>query len=954
MLNNKAIVFYYLEWIVSHPRFGLLMIGLICLSFLQNPTIAVVLFCVFVIEISARIILFFRQQSLNPYANPLHRNIDIFFFVLDFIGILSLLITIYALPMDGEHLTLLRLIRAGYLLRTLRFVRYIDLHAAMFSPAYGMFISIVIVISFFATDMLLLVITIYLFTELGLRLIIMKSMVFESKKEKNSEWAIWWLDLLATFFMLPFFELTTYSSAIRMLRLVRLFRPWKTIFDNLREVLRQGQFGQEINLMVLILAVLSMTIGGFFFFFIEPQHYMPVELIAAGDSRIVSAIWHAFRLLTDPGNSSEIPGSTIVIIVSVIGVILGVFVFAFFIGIGSSIVSGLMKRLRNERLIANNHIVMIGWSPTAPYIVKHLGLIADRTYDQVKVILLNHDENIPKDIVENKWVTYRQGHASNPADLRRVHLSAASLALYMSPAGQPEALSVSGTFHSMMSIRRENPDIRLCVAFPGMKHPRLASHQHMLQVGWDKEGKYNKPTAVISETEFRTTTLCNILRYSDFDHVFQRLMIPELSDDSGMLLVEWDADLRLHQGEWMISTPDGTDEASTNQISSFLFQRGVILIGVILDDTTMMPIYKLDELEGSSARISMLLGISVNEGVFRSAMLYAIHEKDSLPASDTILEEPDDIGLKLQEPEDKMRLLIAGSVGSLPLLLKQLLRFYQELELIILDNLSPEEIISEEEYIKRRVAEEPGLDELMTITVKAWNFVDMEYLRQYVVEANHIILCPPRNLDETTFSLASTVLSSIVSIAEDEQITPQIFPVMENITQAGLLQNELGGIDLSVDIHVTVLNELYGAYVSHTTYNMHSAKNPEDYKIKQALRKSLKKFMTDTGESSEMGLKIFAIHQPLPSDATELFQLLYEAGYIWIGYTMRHAYHWKDPISASIQAVFPRNQKHVSERQNHIIINPFGSPISSHSWLDCKDDIVELITIGGDNDVELF
>ncbi|MDX8396724.1 MAG: hypothetical protein R8K49_00215 [Mariprofundaceae bacterium] len=953
-MKDNSIYYYYLDWIVSHPRFGVLMIGLICLSFLQDPNVATVLFIVFMIELTARGVLFLRKLSLNSHSSPMQRKIDIFFFSLDFIGILSLLITILDLPMQGQELTFLRLVRAGYLLRTLRFIRYIDLHAAMFSPAYGMFISIILVLSFFVTDTLLLIITLYLFTELGLRLIIMRNMVFESKKEKRIEWSVWGLDLLATLFMLPLFELSAYSSSIRMLRLVRLFKPWKTIFDNLREVLRQGQFMQEINLMVLILAVLSLTIGGVFYFLIDPQYYMTAELLAAGESPVVSAIWHAFRLLTDPGNSSEGPGSTFVIIMSVIGVILGVFVFAFFIGIGSNIVSGLMRRLRNERLIANKHVVIIGWSPTAPYIIKQLALIAEQSYSQLKVILLHHEETAPKEIIGNKWVTYRQGQPSNPEDLRRVHLSAASQALLVSPEGQDEALSISGAFHSMMSIRKENPDIRLCVAFPGMNQPRLESHQHMLQVGWDKQGKYKKPTIVLSETEFRTTTLCNILRYSDFDHVFQRLMIPELKDDSSMILLEWNADLRCHENSWKISTPDGNHENSIDQISPSLFKRGVILVSVILDDGSAHPIYKLDDLNKSSARISMLLGISINESTFRNEMLIAIQKHVKLPALIEPVEEPEDIGLQLQEPEFKMRLLVIGSVGSLPLLLKQLLRFYQELELVILDTLSPEEIISEKAYIQRRVAEEPGLDELMTITIKAWDFIDMNPLRQYIPQANHIILCPPSHLNDDTFSLASTILSSIVTIAEEEKVSPQVFPVMENITQASLMQDELGAIDLPIEVHVTILNELYGAYVSHTTYNMHTAQSSEDYKTKRMLRKSLEKLMTDTGESAEMGLKTFSITQPLPNDAGELFHLLYESGYIWIGYSMRDSYDWKDPIADAIQLVFPRNQKHISERQNHIIINPFGSPISSHSWLDCKDEIVELIAIGGDNDVELF
>ncbi|MDQ6991882.1 MAG: hypothetical protein Q9M31_00265 [Mariprofundus sp.] len=949
---TKVMFYYYLDWIIFHPRFGMLMIALIALSLVQEPTLALILFTFFVVELSARTTLFLHQRKLSPYRSLSQNRLPLLFFIFDLLATLSLLITIFDLPMDIQLLALLRLLRAAYLLRTLRFIRHIDLHTMMFSPAYGMFISIIIITSFFVTDTLLWVITLFFFAELGIRLMIMRNMAFESTKERRIEWTLWCMDLLATLFMLPFFEVSTYSSGLRMLRLVRLFKPWKIIFSNLREVLRQGQFVQEINLMVLILAVLSLIIGGFFFFFIEPQYYLATAV--TGQPPIVSAIWHAFRLLTDPGNSSEDPGTTIVIIASVISVILGVFVFAFFIGIGANIVSGLMKRLRNERLISNNHIVIIGWSPAAPYIVKQLALIAEQTYSQLKVILLHHEDSVPMEIVEDKWVTYRQGIVSNPADLRRVHLSAANLALYISPEKLPESLSVSKAFQSMVSIRRDNPTIRLCIAFPGMIHPRLASHQHMLQVGWDKQGKYSNPTVALSETEFRTTALCNILRYSDFDHVFQRLMIPELPDDSGMLMIEWIALLQKEHGEWFLSTPDTTAKAAIKRMAPVLFQRGVILVSVILDDSTALPIYKLDELEEESLQISMLLGISVNEALFYGELTNAIQRESTLPLLNSMDQEPSDIGLEIQEPEYKMKLLIIGSVGSLPLLLKQLLRFYQELELIVLDNLSSDEIDSEKKYIKRRVAEEPGLDELITITVKSWNFADMEFLRKYIIRANHIILCPPHHLDDLTFSLVTTILSSIVTITEDEQVSPQIFPVLQTINQASLLQQELSGIQLSVEIHVTVLNELYGAFVSHSIYNMHSARTTADYKIKQTMRESLKKLMTDTGESAEMGLKIFSITQPLPDDAIELFHLLQASGYIWIGYTLNHPYNGSESVNQVLQYLLPRRLDHQSDRQNHIIINPFSSPISSHCWQTNKNDIIELITIGGDNDVELF
>jgi hypothetical protein len=99
---------------------------------------------------------------------------------------------------------------------------------------------------------------------------------------------------------------------------------------------------------------------------------------------------------------------------------------------------------------------------------------------------------------------------------------------------------------------------------------------------------------------------------------------------------------------------------------------------------------------------------------------------------------------------------------------------------------------------------------------------------------------------------------------------------------------------------------------------------------------------------------VFKVNGPLPEDSNELFNSLLEAGYIWVGYSMKHPFEWTNKLQRGIQALFPRKQRYSCERQNHIIINPNGNPISRRSWLESKDDIVELITIGGDNDVELF
>lgn len=955
ILKDRALLFHHIEWVLLHPRFGFLMIGLILLSFTHDPAIALFLFTIFMVEVTVRGVILFRKARVNPYRASIHRRIDAFLLCIDLVGIFSLLITVLDIQVGAENIALVRLVRASYLLRTLRIFRYIDLHAVMFSPAYGMFISLVIISSFFAVETLLWLIIIFFFVELSLRLIILRHMHFESERERKLEWMYWWLDLVATICMLPVIVIIPYSGALRMLRLIRLFRPWKVILSNLQVVLREGQFMQEITLIILILAILSLGGGGIVFLFFDVNDYIPEQIHSAfSDQPILAAIWFAFRLLTDPGNSVEHPEAYIIAFFSIASVILGVFIFAFFIGIGANIVSGLMKRLKNEKLVINNHLVIFGWTAITPFIVTQLSLIAERNFSKLKVILLHHTENPPHELLEDKWVTYRYGALENPEDLKRVHIAAAKQALVNLPADQTDALSVANAFHNVMTIRKQNHDINLCMAIPGMNQSRLNTHKHMLQVGWDNKGKYDKPTAVISEADLRTTALCNVLRYSDFDQVFQRLMIPELPDDSNMQLIDWQAELRQEDGKWSLTTPDKKHQLEVNKIAPHLFERGVILLGCVMVDNSLRPINKLDEIFAESAEISALLGIAINENIFLDEVTYSIMKPENAPPAPATLKEPVEYNLVLEEPEEKMQLMVIGWVGALPLLVKRLLRFYHQLDLIILDDIPEDEVLSQKSYIERRIAEEPGMEELVSIQIERWNLSNMEFLRKYVLQANHIIISRPFHMKEEAYALISTMLSSIVTIAMDEEITPQVFPVMESRNQALLLQEELAEFELPLEVHVTVPNEFYGAYVSHATFNMYSAADNKDYKLKRILRKSLDKLMTDIGADSEMGLKVFKVNEELPEDSNELFQSLLDAGYIWIGYTMEHSFEWKNPLQDTIQFLFPRKQRYSCERQNHIIINPNGNPISRRSWLDHRDDIVELITIGGDDDVELF
>ncbi|MDQ6964385.1 MAG: hypothetical protein Q9M13_05635, partial [Mariprofundales bacterium] len=335
---NRISRYYYLEWVLNHPRFGMMMMVLIALSFTHSPWLAALLFTLFSTEIALRITLLIRKARTNPYRASSAQKMDMLFLALDIIGVASLLITIFGLPADGADATMARWIRALYLLRTLRFIRYLDLQSAMSSPTYGMLTSLIIMLSFVATSTLLWVLICYFVLELVIRVAVMRTMRFETRRERTTEWIFWWLDCVATLLMIPALAVIPHGGALRMFRLVRLLRPWMMIFRNLRIVMREGQYLQEINLVVLITAVLSIGGGALAQMLLGRFDYSQENGIDAADDTILAPIWFMFRLLTDPGNAVHFPNSAALGLLTIITVIIGVFLFSFFIGIGSNIV----------------------------------------------------------------------------------------------------------------------------------------------------------------------------------------------------------------------------------------------------------------------------------------------------------------------------------------------------------------------------------------------------------------------------------------------------------------------------------------------------------------------------------------------------------------------------------------------------------------------------------------
>lgn len=942
---DKPLIYHHLEWVLMHPRFAFLMMALIALSFTHHRIIATVLFVIFSIEIATRVAIMLHKIKTNPYRTSLHRQIDMLFLVLDIIGVASLLITIFDVQVAAENATIVRLFRAFYLMRTLRIFRYIDLQSAMYSPMYGMLISLVILLSFFSEGTILWVIIIFFSVELILRALILRNMKqHSSKTEQRMEWGYWWIDVVATIVMMPVMAIVPYGGALRMLRLVRLLRPWLVIIRNIRDVMHEGQYMQEINLIVLILAVMSIGGGVVAQYMIGEFDYTQDGQITPEDNTMLARIWFAFRMLTDPGNSVLYPENNVIIFVSVISIVIGLFVLAFFIGIGASIVSQLMVKLRNERLNYTNHMVMIGWNSVSPYVIPQLRTIAERSFTKLKLVLLGEAKETPKELLAEKWVSYRWGELQEIESLKRVNLGMARQAIVNAPDGLSEAESLAQNFFKLLAIRKVNPNIYLNYTTQGMATPRLDSHQHMLQVGWDSTGFFNKPTVVLSQADFRANMFKNIMIYNDFDQVMTRLMIPERSEESALQIAEWSSELQLVDGEVMISTPDGKFQAPLLEASTQLVTRGVTILSVVDDEGLAHPLYSL-KLFDYPMKITAIMGIALDQNALCDEMHYMIrHTSDNerVDSGAVSLEN-----LHRKERPKRLNLLIMGWVGSLPLLLKRLLDEYETLNIRMIDDLTDEECADQLDYLKRRVCSETT-EGRVNISIERWGFADMNPLREYSEGMDKIILSRPLHFESGSYALITTVLSHLITIVKEAGSSPEIFPVLDDRREARLLQEEIDRFDIPVEVDIIVPNEFYGAYVAHTSYHMYTSETPEVYEMQRTLRHAIDDLMGDVSQHYTMDLVTLEFDGELPSDPCQLYRMLLDRGYIWIGYRLNSPFTWSDPLQDMIRYVFPRQEDFTCLRQHKLIINPYGNPVTRRSWIDRREDIAELIVIAED------
>ncbi|MBL4774817.1 MAG: hypothetical protein JKY87_02005, partial [Mariprofundus sp.] len=390
-----------------------------------------------------------------------------------------------------------------------------------------------------------------------------------------------------------------------------------------------------------------------------------------------------------------------------------------------------------------------------------------------------------------------------------------------------------------------------------------------------------------------------------------------------------------------LSLPDGSQSMPLHALATQLLLRGVTLIAISDENGRSYPLYKLSDIN-MPITVSSILGISISPNALFSETLFSIkHPHAALEKNRSTLS----LDLHAAQKKKTLKLLITGWVGSLPLLLQRLLDDFEHIELTLIDDLSEAECADELDYLRRKIATTAGANERIAVEVVRWDFADMNFLRPYVQQADKILLSRAPHLKAHPYASIASVLSHLISIINAQGGSPDIFPILENRHQAMLLQEELHRFNLPHEIHIIIPNAFYGTYVAHTSYHMYSAENREAYKLQRTLRHAISDMMSDVGKAGDMDIQTLHVSTTLPADAEHIFAQLLADGYIWIGYSLKDSFVWNDPLQNTIRKLFPREQDYSCLRQQKIIINPFGNPVSRYSWLKFRENITELIVI---------
>lgn len=537
--------------------------------------------------------------------------------------------------------------------------------------------------------------------ELAVRLLVWRADVHGTRSLSMGDVAFAVVDTLAFLSFLPLEwwiedrELLTGLSLLRLSRLFMLLRLGRGLARDLYAIVTRREQVQTLAFVsgaVLVLSLVSAIV----------LSHLAVRVSDRADEPFRERFWWAFRQLESPDNLvATLEGDPILIVLSIVLTIAGVFLIAFVIGVGSNVVDQLVRAERRRDLAYAGHTVIVGAVHEGEELIREFVRIyaknrqvpsperlltwlrymrphGARTFPRVALLARRHE--MPDFLVEPimRWVVYRQGDESEPESLRRVAADQAKRAIFLSQR-QLGLEADAATVSALAALRGENPD---CQAYVEVDDSE--ARDIVLQVG-------GPHTVALDVPRFLGMFLCQHLLMPGIESLYRDLLTADGTEIYTHLFTDEDDQAALARLPETLSFQD---------VAAAGARRGVIVIGAYLgaepvrrnrrgvvvmdglqqwlnpaDDVHDEALVALGAQRGQIPTRSLrgIIGIAESYLPLRSFAASIAHgDVDAAPPTNGL----DVIATALQPPRrGPARVALIGASDSLPSLLRELALF---------------------------------------------------------------------------------------------------------------------------------------------------------------------------------------------------------------------------------------------------------------------------------------
>ncbi len=350
------------------------------------------------------------------------------------------------------------------------------------------------------------------------------------RKARLGEGLLLALDLIATLSFLPVEYLYPPAKGLKTLRLVRfmrmflLIRYWAPVAKEVWVILVKRKF--QLMFVGSVVLILSFVGGALMsnLHEIEADGGVALTGVAGGfdynedgkiderDHSFGTTVWWAFRQLEDPGNLVREPRAGVLLVISFLLTIGGVFVVSFLIGIGTNVVEELVNAARGRPLGMRDHSALLNPSPSAHLLLNELLRYYHKHLRKARIAVLGRDKNRPDYLFRPELgrVRYRSGNPWVVQDLRKVDTERASRVILLGNPEDPD--SDASIVSQILSVRQLNPEGTILAELYG---------EGNLGAAVEAGGGRIYP---IPMTRFASLLLSNIVLYPGIEEMYRELL----------------------------------------------------------------------------------------------------------------------------------------------------------------------------------------------------------------------------------------------------------------------------------------------------------------------------------------------------------------------------------------------------------------------------------------------